>query len=83
MTLNLGGSFHFDRKRIISSQVSNIPLDKIVNWDYKKRKDLAVSYIQQGVFNRITLNEVLFENAPEHFRTMSKAKVNKLTIIKY
>jgi len=39
--INLGGSFHIQRKKIIASQVSTIPPLRQVDWDFKKRKDLA------------------------------------------
>jgi threonine dehydrogenase-like Zn-dependent dehydrogenase len=81
VTLNLGGSFHHDRKKIISSQVSNIPYDKHVNWNYKKRKELAVSLIQKGVFGHIQLNELSFEDAPAFY--MNDKNSNKLNIITY
>lgn len=81
VSLSLGGSFHHDRKKIISSQVSNIPHKKQVSWNYKKRKELAVSLIQKGVFDHIQLNKLSFEDAPAFY--MSDKKSNKLNIITY
>ena len=45
--LQLGGEFHSRRKRIISSQVSRIPVKKSEAFDFQKRKALAVRLIQQ------------------------------------
>ena len=83
VNLRLGESFHYYRKRIVSSQVSIIPGEMSSKWNYKRRKELAVSLIEKGVFDSLVLNEVSFEDSPNYFVNMSKEKSNKLTVIKY
>lgn len=81
--LNLGSSFHFGRKRIISSQVSNLPQDKIANWDYEKRKKLAIELIVKGVFNKINLEEVDFLDTPSNYSMLYSGNLNSINVIKY
>ena len=44
--LHLGRSFHMNRLKIISSQVSEIPKHMQANWDYKKRKEKVFQLLQ-------------------------------------
>ncbi len=46
ISLQLGASFHSERKRIISSQVSRIPASLTGRWDLHRRKKLAIDLLR-------------------------------------
>ena len=48
ISLNLGSSFHYERKKIISSQVSMIPYRKKSRWDNLRRKKLAINLLSNA-----------------------------------
>jgi 2-desacetyl-2-hydroxyethyl bacteriochlorophyllide A dehydrogenase len=51
VSLNLGGSFHSMRKKILSSQVSSIPPQFRSKWDFNKRKSLVFEFLARDVFD--------------------------------
>ncbi len=81
VTLDLGSSFHSQRKQIISSQVSNIPEYKKPEWDYKKRKAYVFELLQDNAYDNFITKEVSFENTPVFFDTLRNATINELGII--
>jgi threonine dehydrogenase-like Zn-dependent dehydrogenase len=83
-SLQLGGSFHFDRKQIIASQVSNIPNHKSQRWTYKSRLDFVFSLLQEIDLSKLITHQIDFENAPAFYDKLRKNKESSLTtIIKY
>ena len=83
VNLSLGGSFHYERKKIISSQVSNIPGDKKERWTYLKRKELGMELISKGVFDKIVLKEISLSECPGYYKESAENTSNTLTTIKY
>ncbi len=82
--LPLGADFHYGRKRIISSQVSNIPRRKQGDWDFMKRKELVFKLLGELDLSGLTDHVISFEDAPEFFGRLRKGLVKDLsTIIKY
>lgn len=81
--VSLGGSFHYYRKRIVSSQVSHIPRKYEKNWDFKKRKELCLKYIQYGVFDVIKMKEIALRQAPGFFKGLLQGYEKEVTIINY
>lgn len=68
--LNLGGSFHYGRKKIISSQVSKIPFSKKDEWDYLKRKQWAADLLSKYPYEQLITHEIPFEDSPEFFNKL-------------
>jgi 2-desacetyl-2-hydroxyethyl bacteriochlorophyllide A dehydrogenase len=62
VTLNLGGDFHSKRKKIIASQVSHIPSDKMNRWDYLRRKNLVFDILQHDYFAQLPMIEIALED---------------------
>lgn len=67
VSVHLGADFHNQRKRIVSSQVSSIPLLKQNSWNFERRKHLASrlsSTIEVPDFEIVTLDsaKLWFEN---------------------
>ncbi len=68
--VNLGGSFHSQRKRIKVSQVSAIPPERVPRWDYRRRKEVVFDLLQDPQFDRYLTNEVMFDNLPQFFHSL-------------
>ena len=68
--VDLGGSFHFNRKKIISSQVSNIPLGKKETWTFVKRKKYAEEVLNQLDLSSYGVNRIPFAEAPQFFEKL-------------
>lgn len=64
--LHLGGNFHYNRVKIISSQVSTVsPFAPIKG--YSARKEIACQILLNDAFDEIISNEVPFDDAPAYF----------------
>jgi threonine dehydrogenase-like Zn-dependent dehydrogenase len=68
--LRLGGAFHYQRKRIISSQVSTLPAAMQARWDFVRRKELVFRLLRADVFDQHITHEVQFEALPEFFHSL-------------
>lgn len=64
----LGSSFHYDRKQIISSQVSQIPGHLSSQEDYESRRNLAWKYLNDTGYDDLITHEIPFEQAPGFFQ---------------
>jgi len=72
--IHLGGDFHYGRKHIISSQVSKIPHFKRNNWDYAKRKNLAIKLLMEYPYEQYMDVDVPFNETPEFFEALRLGK---------
>lgn len=83
--LSLGGDFHYGRKQIISSQVSKIPHEKRNNWDFPKRKSLAMDLLMKYSYEQYIDQFIPFEESPHFYHQLRKGKQGKGLIwcIKY
>lgn len=72
VNLELGTSFHYERKQIISSQVSHIPGHKKKTEDYASRRRLVWKYLQSPVYNQLITEEIPFREAPAFFDRIRK-----------
>jgi threonine dehydrogenase-like Zn-dependent dehydrogenase len=68
--INLGADFHYGRKKIISSQVSVIPNNKKSNWDYAKRKALAIQLLMQYPYEKCISTCVPFEESVDFYHQL-------------
>lgn len=84
VNLRLGESFHYDRKQIISSQVSAIPGHKKPAWSFESRRQLAWQYLQNPIYDQLITHEIPFAEAPEFFDKVRKGANDFLgCVIKY
>lgn len=65
--IQLGGTFHSMRKKIISSQVSSIPKHKRLDWNYASRKRLAFDFLKDDFFDALLDAEIPFEDSARFF----------------
>ncbi|MEM6807293.1 MAG: hypothetical protein AAF696_38180, partial [Bacteroidota bacterium] len=73
--LKLGASFHYGRKSIISSQVSSIPGHKKDQWDYRTRKELAISFLADEKYDQLLSYVLPFAEGPALFNRIRKNKL--------
>lgn len=82
--LSLGKSFHYGRKRIVSSQVSHIPKRKQPDWDYSKRKTLCINLLMELKLAHLITKEIHFNEAPVFYKNLRKGNIDCLgVVIKY
>lgn len=73
--VQLGASFHQQRKQIISSQVGHIPFSKSARWDYVRRKGVVWELLKNPVFDRHITEEVPFKESPNFFNELRKGDI--------
>lgn len=82
--INLGGSFHQQRKQIISSQVSIVPTVRSSRWDYARRKQTVFELLKQSVFDHHITDILPFEETPAFFDQLRNGQAKGLGyLIKY
>jgi threonine dehydrogenase-like Zn-dependent dehydrogenase len=69
--LHLGGRFHRGRVRLISSQVSTIPLTVAGRVDYERRTRIAWAILQRIGVGRIPRRTVSLSDLPEFFHDLA------------
>jgi threonine dehydrogenase-like Zn-dependent dehydrogenase len=64
VTLDLGGAFHSRRLKLVSSQVGLISTGRRLRWDYRRRREMALSLLAQPALDALVAEEIAFEDAP-------------------
>ncbi len=60
----LGGAFHSQRLKLISSQVSLLPADRRARWTHRRRLALALELLQDARLDVLLATEIEFDEAP-------------------
>lgn len=84
LNLHLGGNFHYNRVKLISSQVSTVsPFAPVEG--YRARKEIACQILLNDAFDEIISNEVHFDDTPAYFDNLKTTGNNSelATIIIY
>ena len=82
--LQLGTDFHYGRKKIIGSQVSQIPSRKQPQWNYKKRKDLVFELLSKLDLSYLTSNQISFSESVDFYARLRRGEENNIsTLITY
>jgi threonine dehydrogenase-like Zn-dependent dehydrogenase len=69
LNLHLGGNFHYNRIKLISSQVSTVsPFAPVKG--YRERKEIACQILLNDVFDEIISAEIPFEDTPAYFNRL-------------
>lgn len=84
ISLELGSDFHYGRKQLIGSQVSQIPSRLRSHWDYRKRKDLVFRLLAELSLEWLIDQEITYGNAPVFYNQLRKGEVHQMcTLINY
>jgi len=65
--LHLGGSFHQQRKQLISSQVASLPAARRARWDYRRRKAVVMELLKDPAFDQHLGSTIPLEQASSLF----------------
>jgi len=79
VSVQLGGSFHQQRKQIISSQVSSIPPSHRARWDFARRKALVMELLKDPHYEQHLGETIPFEQAPALFNDLRKGSLSALS----
>ena len=60
----LGGAFHSQRLRLVSSQVGQVSAGRRVRWDYRRRMDAALALLADERLDALLTTEIAFDEAP-------------------
>lgn len=60
----LGGTFHANRLRLISSQVGHVAASRRARWSYSRRLDKALALLDDARFDALLAREVAFDDLP-------------------
>ncbi|MFO8153196.1 zinc-dependent alcohol dehydrogenase [Thioalkalivibrio sp.] len=71
--LPLGEDFHARRLVLRSTQVGQIPAHRQPRWDYRRRMDLALRLLCDGVLDILVTGESRFEELPEALAALAHA----------
>nr|WP_321236200.1 hypothetical protein [uncultured Psychroserpens sp.] len=84
-SLRLGEKFHTNRLHLIASQVSKIPIAQRKEFDYYKRKLLAVNILKNNIFDQLITTIIEFKDAPEFFNLVRHNNIPNglIYLIKY
>jgi len=77
--VKLGGSFHQQRKQIISSQVSQLPSHQQSRWDYRRRKQTVLNLLQDDGWDDFLTATVDFPEAPALFDKLRQGDRSQLS----
>jgi threonine dehydrogenase-like Zn-dependent dehydrogenase len=67
VNIHLGGTFHSQRKSIVSSQVSNIPSHLRGRWDHRRRKALVFELLKDASYDAHLTHATPFDKLPDFF----------------
>ena len=60
----LGGPFHSQRLRLISSQVGQVSAGRRPRWTYRRRVDAALALLRDPILDELLTTEIAFADAP-------------------
>ena len=78
VNLHLGGSFHRQRKQLISSQVSSLPARRSARWDFRRRKEVVFELLKEEVFDQHITEVIPFEQLPLLFDRIRRGDRSEL-----
>ncbi len=64
VSVPLGGPFHSQRLRLISSQVGQVSAGRRPRWNYRRRVEAALVLLRDPVHDELLTSEITFEEAP-------------------
>ena len=79
--LDLGGAFHSGRKRIIGSQVSQIPPRLRGRWDFARRTELVFALLRDPAFDAHLTSAVPFEELPRFYEELCAGRAGGLSVV--
>ncbi len=79
-TIQLGGTFHQQRKQLISSQVAYLPPGHRGRWDYQRRKELIFNLLKMPIFKHHISQTLKFADVPKFFNAIRADTISELGV---
>jgi threonine dehydrogenase-like Zn-dependent dehydrogenase len=79
--VDLGGSFHSGRKRIIGSQVSRIPPRLRGRWNHARRMELVFALLRDPAFDAHLTSSISFDELPRFYDDLCAGRVGGLSVV--
>jgi threonine dehydrogenase-like Zn-dependent dehydrogenase len=80
----LGGAFHAQRLRLISSQVGQVSPSRRPRWNFARRLDKALELLADARFDVLITEEIAFEDAPRELpRILGPGASGLATVLRY
>lgn len=83
VAVELGGTFHTQRKRIVSTQVSTIPASLQRRWSFARRKQLVFELLRDPAFDRHITQSVPFADLPAYYNNGGLAAPGLARVVDY
>jgi threonine dehydrogenase-like Zn-dependent dehydrogenase len=82
--VDLGGTFHSRRLKLVSSQVGMVSPDRRVRWNYRRRLEAALRLLAIPALDALVTEEIKFEDAPSKLPRILAAGAHGLApVIRY
>lgn len=78
VSVHLGGSFHRQRKQLISSQVASLPARRSARWDFRRRKEVVFELLKDKAFDQHITEVIPFEQLPSLFNRIRQGDRSEL-----
>lgn len=83
-TIPLGGAFHSQRLRLISSQVGTVAARQRSRWDYARRRAAALRLLADGALDALITDEIAFADLPAALpRLLGPDAAGLQTVVRY
>ena len=80
----LGGAFHSQRLKLISSQVGHVAASRRARWDYARRRDAALALLADPALDVLITEEIAFADLPAALpRLFSPGAPGLQTLVRY
>jgi hypothetical protein len=81
VSMPLGGAFHSQRLRLISSQVGHVSAAQRARWTTRRRLEKAVSLLRNPALDCLITSEIQFEDAPRQLPRIFEAGSNDIVAV--
>ena len=82
--VRLGGAFHSQRLRLVSSQVGQVSPGRRPRWDYRRRMEAALRLLADDRLDALVAEEIGFEDAPRELpRLLGPGATGLAPVIRY
>jgi threonine dehydrogenase-like Zn-dependent dehydrogenase len=82
--VKLGGAFHSQRLKLVSSQVGHVSAGRRPRWDYARRKEAAIRLLDDARLDALVAEEISFDAAPVELpRILAPGAGGLAPVIKY
>jgi threonine dehydrogenase-like Zn-dependent dehydrogenase len=84
VAVTLGGPFHSQRLKLVSSQVGQISAGRRPRWDYARRLAAALKLLDDPLLDRLVAEEIAFADAPQELpRILGPGATGLAPVIRY